>query len=123
MNDELYRQNILDHYKHPHHKGVLDQPHVSKRSMNRNCGDDLVLFLSIAEGKIIEASFDGVGCAISVAGASMLTDHLIGLTVEEASHLSEENVFDLFGIPINPGRAKCALLAFRSLREILDTHA
>jgi nitrogen fixation NifU-like protein len=120
MNDELYRQNILDHYKYPHHKGVLSQPVLSKRSVNRNCGDDLVLFLKIANGKIEDASFDGTGCAISTAGASMLTDRLIGLSVSEAKRLGESDVYDLFGIPIGPGRAKCALLAFRSLREILD---
>jgi len=122
MNDELYKQNILDHYKHPHHKGVLELPHTSHRSVNRNCGDDIILFLKIQKNKIVDASFDGVGCAISVAGASMLTDGLIGLSLEEAKKMSEEDMYALFGIPVSAGRAKCALLAFRSLREILDTY-
>ena len=122
MLEELYKQNILDHYKNPHHKGTLLPPAVSKRSVNRNCGDDLELYLRIENGKIADVSFEGVGCAISTAGASMLTDKLIGLTVDEARGLTEDDMYALFGIPVSAGRAKCALLAYRSLREILETH-
>jgi nitrogen fixation NifU-like protein len=122
MNDELYKQNILDHNKHPHHKGVLPLPHVAERSVNRNCGDDLVLFLKIENGEIVDASFDGVGCAISVAGASMLTDTIIGKSISDAKKITEDEVFALFGIPIGIGRTKCALLAYRSLKTLIDNH-
>jgi nitrogen fixation NifU-like protein len=90
--------------------------------VNRNCGDDIVLFLKIENDHIAEAAFDGVGCAISTAGASMLSDKLIGLSLAEARALREEDMYTLFGIPVSAGRAKCALLAYRSLREILDSH-
>ncbi len=119
MNEELYKQNILDHYKFPHHKGVLKEPYLKEQSVNRNCGDDLTLYLRIEKGTIVDVSFDGVGCAISVAGASMLTDKLMGLKVSEAEKLVEEDMFSLYGVPIGPGRAKCVLLAYRSLQEIL----
>ena len=123
MNDELYKQNILDHYKHPHHKGIPQQSYQSSRSVNRNCGDDLILCIKTEKGKIVDATFEGVGCAISIAGASMLTDKLIGMSEGAARELTEADMYVLFGIPVSAGREKCALLAFRSLHEILDTHA
>jgi len=123
MNEEIYKQNVLDHYKQPHHKGVLDPCDVKKRGVNPYCGDDLTLYLRVEDGAILEATFDGDGCAISVAGASMLTDKLVGMTLADAGAIREEDVYALFGTKIGPARAKCALLAYGTLREALhDIH-
>lgn len=123
MNEEIYKQNILDHYKYPHHKGVLDLCNVHANATNRNCGDELTLYLNIKDKKIIGATFDGDGCAISIAGASMLMDRLAGMSLEAARTLTEADIFALFGVPIGPARATCALLAYSALQEALQKYA
>jgi nitrogen fixation NifU-like protein len=122
MNDELYKQNILDHYKHPHHRGVLDPCDAKACAANRNCGDDLELYLRINEDSISEAAFEGNGCALSISGASMLTDKLAGMKIEKAKELSEADILALFGVPIGPARFKCALLAYGALRTALQNY-
>jgi nitrogen fixation NifU-like protein len=119
MNDELYKQNILDHYKHPHHKGVLDPCDIQAHATNASCGDDLTLYLKIREGGVVEVAFMGDGCAISIAGASMFSDKIIGMTIEQVKELEEEDVLALFGVPIGPARSKCALLVYSALQEAL----
>jgi nitrogen fixation protein NifU and related proteins len=119
MNDELYKQNILDHYKHPHHKGVLNPCNASAHAANKSCGDDLIFYLNVKEEKIAEVAFDGDGCAISVAGASMLSDTLSGMSLDDVRKLEESDILELFGVPIGPARSKCALLAYSALQEAL----
>ena len=121
MIEELYKQNILDHYHHPHHKGVLDPCTVSSNRTNEYCGDALTLFLTVEDNTVKRAMWQGDGCAISVAGASMLLDKLEGMSLREAHALTEEDVMALIGTPFGPARAKCALLAFSALKDAL-TH-
>ncbi len=122
MLDELYKQNILDHYKHPHHKGILNPCDISAQAANKSCGDDLTLYLNVREGTINDISFNGDGCAISIAGASMLLDKLSGMTLVDAKALGESDVLALFGVPVGPARLRCALLAYSALQEALKQY-
>lgn len=114
--DDLYRENILDHYRHPHHKGHLEEPDIHYHDVNPFCGDEITLELKVEDGRIVDVAFDGKGCAISQASASMLTDEIIGMTLEEVRKLDKDFILDLLGISIGPVRLKCALLSLKVLK-------
>jgi nitrogen fixation NifU-like protein len=116
--DDLYRDEILEHYRNPHNFGVLDSPTTSKEGANPLCGDRITLMLGINdEGKIEDVAFTGRGCAISQASASMLTDEIKGKSLDEISHLGSQDVLDNLGIEISPARMKCAMLSLETLRD------
>lgn len=124
MQSELYKQNILDHYKNPRNYGELSLCDTKERVQNINCGDDLTLYIKFdKDKKVEEISFEGVGCAISKAGASMLTEHTKGKTVGELGRISPNDVYAMLGVNINPGRVNCALLAHKALQQILEKYA
>ncbi len=114
--DSLYRDNILDHYRYPRHKGHLDHPDVVYHDHNPFCGDEITLELKIVDGVVTEAAFDGRGCAISQASASMMTEEIIGKPLEELRHWSKDDILDMLGIEIGPVRLKCALLPLKALK-------
>lgn len=116
--DDLYREVILEHYKHPHNAGALDHPDISHEEHNPLCGDRIRIDLQVEDGIITDVRFQGRGCAISQASASLLTDELRGKSLEQARAISKEQVLDLIGIPLdkNPVRIKCALLSLKTLK-------
>jgi nitrogen fixation NifU-like protein len=114
--DALYREAILDHYKYPRNKGHLDSPSITHFDHNPFCGDEITLELKIEDGVIVQAAFDGRGCAISQASASMMTEEIIGKTLDELKGWSKEDILDLLGIEIGPVRLKCALLPLKALK-------
>lgn len=114
--DALYRDEILDHYKHPHHKGHLDAPDVHYHDHNPFCGDEITVELKIEDGKVVDAAFDGRGCAISQASASMLMDEVIGMSLDDVKKLDKESILEMLGIEIGPVRLKCALLSLKALK-------
>lgn len=114
--DALYREAILDHYKYPRHKGHLDSPDITHFDHNPFCGDEITLELKIEDGVVTQAAFDGRGCAISQASASMMTEEIIGKSLEELKGWGKEEILDLLGIEIGPVRLKCALLPLKALK-------
>ncbi len=116
MSDQLYREAILDHYKHPRHKGKLENPDIHYHDHNPFCGDDLTIDLKVEDGIIVDAAFDGHGCAISQASASMLMEEVVGMSLEQARALDKEYILDLLGIEMGPVRLKCALLSLKVLK-------
>ena len=114
--DDLYRENIIDHYRHPRNKGHLEKPDVHYHDVNPFCGDEITLELKVEDGRIVAVAFDGKGCAISQASASMLTEEILGKTLEHVREMSKEDILDLLGIPIGPVRMKCALLSLKVLK-------
>lgn len=114
--DDLYRENILDHYKHPRNFGELPQATIVQEEHNPLCGDQLTMYLLVEDEQIKDVRFRGKGCAISQAAASMLTETLVGKTTDEAKSVTKEDVLDLLGIPIGPVRLKCALLSLKTLK-------
>lgn len=114
--ESFYREAILDHYKHPRHKGHLENPDIHFHDHNPFCGDEITIELKVENGRVIDAAFDGRGCAISQATASMLMEEIVGKSTEELKELDKQYILDLLGIEIGPVRLKCALLALKVLK-------
>ncbi|MEP7082410.1 MAG: Fe-S cluster assembly sulfur transfer protein SufU [Chloroflexota bacterium] len=116
--DNLYRDFILEHYRNPHNQGVLDPHDLHFADSNPTCGDEMSMTIRLDEAKerVAEVAFDGRGCAISQASASILTDELIGMTVQELRDLDARAVVENLGVPIGPARLKCALLSYKVLQ-------
>src|ERR1700761_2142631 len=112
--DDFYKEYILDHYRNPRNFGRLEHPTASAEDLNPLCGDKIHMEFSVgADGKIDDVKFDGKGCAISQASASMLTETIKGKTLEEVAKLPQEVVLENVGIGISPTRMKCAMLGLK----------
>src|SRR3954449_5315991 len=116
--DELYRDQILEHYKRPHNFGRVDRPDLEYEDTNPLCGDEQHVTIKLDdEGRVAEIAFEGKGCAISTAATSLLTDELAGKTREELLRLPKEYVLDLLGIDISATRMKCAMLGLKVVKS------
>ena len=116
MDTSFYRENIMDHYRNPRHRGQLPHPTASSEEFNPLCGDKIRMDLSIEGDRLADARFDGQGCAISQAAASMLLEEVVGKEVEEIVAFTRDDLFELIGVPLSPARMKCALLSLGVLR-------
>lgn len=116
--DDFYREEILEHYTHPHHYGTLQDPDISHEENNPLCGDRVRFDIKLNEDgqTVADVRFSGVGCAISKASASMLTDLILGQTLDEIKALTKEDVLDELGIDLGPVRLKCALLPLKVVK-------
>ena len=114
--DDLYRQDILDHSSNPRNFGTLDHPDISAEDSNPLCGDKIRMDLRVRDGTIEDVRFTGIGCSISRAAASMLTEEIKGKTLEEVKHIGRDEVLEMLGIELGPVRLKCALLALKTLK-------
>lgn len=134
--NSLYQEVILDHYKHPHHKGINPIHDVKVHHNNPSCGDELDLALSVVNDKVTDLSWDGVGCSISMASASVLSDLIIGKNMQEADLILEsftemlqskgkdsgneellEDAVAFSGVSKYPARIKCALLSWMAYKD------
>ncbi len=118
---DMYQETILQHYRSPHNFGPLEGAQLSGEESNPLCGDHITMRLKVdgASGRIQAVRFEGDGCAISMASASMLTDTVSGMDLEHAKALTRDEVLGRLGIPLSPVRIKCALTGFVALGRAL----
>jgi len=109
----------MDHARNPRNKGVLADADVAQKGSNPSCGDTLTLYLKWDGNTLADVRFDGVGCAVSQAGASLLTEKLKGMSKDDATKLADADMYDLLKVEIHGSREKCALLALHTLREAM----
>lgn len=115
----IYQDVILDHYRNPRNFGQLDRATNKSEAKNLSCGDRLEMTVSVKSGKVADIRFQGEGCAISQAAASMLTEYAKGKSAKTLLALKPKKVIELLGTPLSPIRMKCALLALETLKKSL----
>ena len=116
--DNLYRDFILEHYRSPHNRGVLDPHDLHFADSNPTCGDELSMTIRLdgSKERVVDVAHDGRGCAISQASASIMTDELRGMTLDDVRDMDARGVVEALGVPIGPARLKCALLGYKVLQ-------
>jgi nitrogen fixation NifU-like protein len=117
--EELYRDNILDHYKNPRSHGEIEKADAQAEGMNPLCGDEVSIFIALDGDTIEDIRFRGRGCAISQAATSMLMEMVKGRSAAEVADMSRDELLDEVGIPLTPVRLKCALLGLGVLKVAL----
>lgn len=120
---DLYAENILEHYRHPRHRGVLDGAAVEHEERNVSCGDTLTVRLRIEGDQIAGVAWEGQGCAISQAAMSILSETLSGRSTEEIAQLSAGDVRAMLGVPVGTRRAKCAFLCLHAVQNAIRAAA
>ena len=116
--DDLYREYILEHYKRPRNWGPMESPDLEAQDVNPLCGDELKVMLKVdGEGKVTDIRFDGHGCAISQASASMASEEIVGKSVDDVLRLDRDFILELLGIDISATRMKCAMLSLKVLKS------
>lgn len=118
--NNLYTEIILDLYKNPLNKGNLEYPTHEFFKNNPLCGDEIKIQLIVNDNKIKEVKFQGIGCAISLASASLLTEKIKNISVDEAKNLNKDDILEMLHIPISQPRLRCALLSLDALRGALE---
>ena len=124
MSDEMYREVILDYYQNPRNKGTIGKPEISAMDYNPLCGDKITFQMNLdANGKVAEVKFDGEGCAISQASASMLTEMVMGKDINDLSRISRTKILESLGNPtLGPVRIKCAMLCLKVMKVGVYSH-
>tara|TARA_R110002049_G_scaffold72490_6_gene187378 strand:+ start:58949 stop:59404 length:456 start_codon:yes stop_codon:yes gene_type:complete len=119
---DIYEEHVLDHYEDPYHRGALDSATHAHEADNPLCGDVIHIDLRLSDdGKVEEAWFEGDGCVISQASASMLIEKIEGKTLEELKSFSANDMLELFGPKLTPNRQKCCLLSWRVLQTAVHS--
>jgi nitrogen fixation protein NifU and related proteins len=116
MGDDIYREIILDHFRNPRNKGVLDPHDFTYQDVNPLCGDEIRIDVRVADDKIDEVAFSGRGCAVSQAAASILMEMVEGKSLDEVKAITKDELLEEIGIPVSPARMKCAMLGLKVLK-------
>ncbi|MFQ5493005.1 MAG: iron-sulfur cluster assembly scaffold protein [Candidatus Dojkabacteria bacterium] len=117
---DIYREQLLDNYQNPRNfREIIDADAIMEME-NTHCGDRIKVFVNVEDGKIVDASFDGEGCAIAIASASMLTEYIRGKTVADVKDIDIYDWMDIMDVRLTTSRAKCASLSLESVRGALE---
>lgn len=117
MSDDIYREIILDHYRNPRNKGKLPGADISTHDSNPLCGDEIDIHMKIQGDRIMDIKFEGRGCAISQASASMLTEMVINKPLTSVKDIAKMDILENIGLTnLGPARIKCALLALKVMK-------
>ncbi len=118
--DDLYQQQILDHFKDPQNFGKINRDCKCSEENNPMCGDQIEMSVCIADGQVKDIKFDGQGCAVSMASTSMLTEKVKGMKLEEVKKIGYADIEKMLGIPLSSSRKKCAYLGLQVLVKIIN---
>lgn len=118
MSNELYKEQILDHYHHPRHFGHLKEKDEKVSGANLSCGDEINIEIKYSNSLIENIAFSGSSCAICTATTSMLCEKLVGKNIEQINRLQSENIKKMIGVELSPVRLKCALLPLQTLKSL-----
>ena len=123
MSADMYQDHILEHYENPYNRLTLAHPTLEFRDLNPLCGDEVRIQACLdAHGRVAQACFDGKGCIISLAAASMLMEAVEGKTLDEVKKIDRQEMLDLLGVPLTTMRVKCAMLALRTLQKAIHLY-
>ena len=117
MMNNLYQEILMDHYRHPRNRESLESPDFSSMSHNPSCGDSVQFEGMVSNGCIEKLAFQGTGCVISQAMASILSEKLVGKAMSEVQLLDKDYVLGILGMQLGPTRLKCAMLPLQALNE------
>jgi nitrogen fixation NifU-like protein len=120
MENRLYKEELLEHYRHPRNYGELTGEAIVSQSLNPSCGDQVSIYLKIDGAQLMAVGFTGKGCVISQAAASMLTEKMKGQRLEDIMKLDTAAMLSLVGIPLGPTRLRCALLSLEALHQAVE---
>lgn len=123
MDQTIYKEYILDLFRNPLNKGVLPMFDISHRDFNTSCGDDVTIYIQFEDGVIKAVGHEGVGCAISQAATSLITNHVKGKAPEAVLQMTDEDMMTLLGVFVSYTRRKCALLGFETIRKAIQKSA
>lgn len=115
--EKLYHEELLEHYTRPRNRGTVAQPDFSSGVLNPSCGDEISMQGLIKDETITQCVFDGKGCVISLAAASLLTEWVTGLSLEAVLDLTPADMIALVKLQLGPNRLRCALLALEALHK------
>ena len=118
----MYREELMDIYKNPTHKGTITAPSAQVHKKNPMCGDEVTMQLKIENDKIVDAKFDGFACFVSIISSEVLLESIKGLTIEEARKVDKEKLLEMVGLNLTTSRVKCATLALTALNAALDEY-
>lgn len=113
----MYQEELMDHYHHPRHHGILAAPDIDSGHFNPSCGDAVTMQANVQEGIITAIAFEGKGCVISQATASMLAEYALNKSLQCMQDFSVDDLMQLIKIPLGPTRLKCALLSLHALKD------
>lgn len=120
--DELYREHILDHYARPRNEGALEEADIVADADNPSCGDQVRIEVALDDaGRVEQVAFEGQGCIISIASASIFTEYIKGKSLEELERMTEKEILENLDVPVGP-RRRCALLPLQTLRAGLKAY-
>jgi nitrogen fixation NifU-like protein len=118
-NSSMYKEHILELWKHPENYGVLRRKTHELRGFNESCGDDITIQILVDKDKVADVAFTGKGCALCMASASLLTEKMKGMDVNAVLKMTSKDIFDLLEINVHPARIKCVLLSLNTVQKVL----
>ncbi|HEV2601321.1 MAG TPA: iron-sulfur cluster assembly scaffold protein [Candidatus Babeliales bacterium] len=118
----LYKNELMDHYRYPRNRGKIADPDFVSDEHNPSCGDSVSISGQVCNGIVSAIAFEGAGCVISQAAASMITEYVLGKSVDEIAAISTQQMIDLVGMPLGPVRLKCALLSLHAVQQGLSRY-
>lgn len=123
MLNQIYQEIIQDHYHYPRNRGTLESPDFESTILNLSCGDSMSIQGIIVDGKVAKVAFQGKGCVISQAAASLLSEKILHKTIAEIKNLTKDDILAILGIPLGPTRLRCALLSLEAFQMGLQIYA